>query len=255
MSGAHAHGLFWHGSSRVHALPPQCKIAAAGIFVLAVVLTPPQQVWVFAVYLLLLAAVIDRSRVRASFIARRMTFALPFLLFALTLPFVGGGPPLELLGVHLSLEGTWAAFSIVTKGSFGIACSILLGATTSMADLLRGFARLGLPRTLIAIAGFMIRYGDLMTGEMKRMRIARLSRGYEPSWWWESRALASSVGTLFIRAFERGERVHFAMLGRGFSGTMPDLDGIGATSRDWLGSLVVPLLAASMCALSVAVDL
>lgn len=255
MSGGHAHGLYWHADSRAHSVAPQCKIAAAGIFVLAVVLTPPQQLGAFAVYLLLLVAVIDRSRVNVSFVVRRMSFAFPFLLFALALPFVGGGPAVEVLGISLSREGSWAAFNIVMKGSFGIACSVLLAATTSMADLLRGFARLRVPTPLIAIAGFMIRYGDLMAGEAKRMRIARLSRGYEPSWWWEARALSSSIGTLFIRSFERGERVHLAMLARGYSGTMPDLEGIGATSRDWLGALVVPLLAASTCALSVAMHL
>ena len=255
MSGGHAHGLYWHADSRAHALAPQSKIAAAGIFVLAVVLTPPQRLGAFAIYLLLLVAVMDRCRVSVSFVVRRMAFALPLLLFALALPFVGGGPAVEVFGISLSREGSWAAFGIVLKGSFGIGCSILLAATTSMADLLRGFARLRVPTMLIAIAGFMIRYGDLMTGEAKRMRIARLSRGYEPSWWWEARALGSSIGTLFIRSFERGERVHLAMRARGYPGTMPELEGIGATSRDWLGSLVVPLLAASTCVLALSVDL
>ena len=33
--------------------------------------------------------------------------------------------------------------------------------------------------------------------------------------------LARSAGALFIRSFERGERVHLAMLSRGYTGRMP----------------------------------
>lgn len=244
MSGGHAHGLYWHGNSRLHDLAPQCKIVAAGLFIVAVVLTPAEQLWAFALYVLLLAVAIDRSRVAVTFIIRRMSLGIPFLLFALALPFLGDGPRTEVLGIDVSSEGSWAALNLVMKAGFGIACSILLTATTSMADLLKGFARLRAPRTMIAIAGFMIRFGDLTTGEVRRMRTARLSRGYDPAWWWETRALATSIGTLFIRSFERGERVYLAMVSRGYRGDMPELAHDKAAPSDWLRTSVLSLPAA-----------
>jgi cobalt/nickel transport system permease protein len=69
----------------------------------------------------------------------------------------------------------------------------------------------------------MARYLDVIAAEAARMRVARLSRAHDPRWIWEARAVATSTGTLFVRSYERGERVHLAMLSRGYSGAMPDL--------------------------------
>ena len=50
------------------------------------------------------------------------------------------------------------------------------------------------------------------------MRRARLSRGHDPRFLWQVGATARGVGALFVRSYERGERVHLAMLSRGFDG-------------------------------------
>ena len=77
----------------------------------------------------------------------------------------------------------------------------------------------------MSITAFMVRYLTILTGEAERMHVARQSRGYEPRWLWQAGAMAASVGTLFVRAYERGERVHLAMCSRGYDGTMPELGG------------------------------
>ena len=74
--------------------------------------------------------------------------------------------------------------------------------------------------------------------------MARESRGHDPRWIWQARAVASSAGALFIRSYERGERVHLAMLSRGFAGSMPVLTEQTASRREWLSTLSVPLVAA-----------
>jgi cobalt/nickel transport system permease protein len=62
---------------------------------------------------------------------------------------------------------------------------------------------------------------------------------------WQGRAVAASAGTLFIRAFERGERIHVAMLSRGFTGELPRAAQDRATRRDWASASLVPVLAAA----------
>jgi len=126
-----------------------------------------------------------------------------------------------------------------------VATTVLLASTTSIAELLYGLDRLRVPRAFTAIAGFMVRYAEVITGEARRMRIARLSRGYDPRWIWQARAVASSAGTLFIRSYERGERIHVAMLSRGFDGELPASPRDRAGGREWALVALLPGLAAA----------
>ena len=71
------------------------------------------------------------------------------------------------------------------------------------------------------IATFMLRYLDVLAAEGRRMRIAQRSRGYDPRFLWQIKGFASGVGALFLRAFERGERVYLAMVSRGYEGRIP----------------------------------
>jgi cobalt/nickel transport system permease protein len=96
----------------------------------------------------------------------------------------------------------------------------------------------------------MIRYFDVIADDMRRMKVARQSRGHDPRWLWQARAVATSAGALFIRSYERGERVHLAMLSRGFTGSLPELAEGGAPLGSWLAALSFPLLAASICAIA-----
>jgi cobalt/nickel transport system permease protein len=87
--------------------------------------------------------------------------------------------------------------------------------------LLAGLERLHVPRQLVAITGFMVRYGDVIGDELRphahRPRVA----GRAGSRLGHAKAVATSAGALFVRSYERGERVYLAMASRGYDGTMP----------------------------------
>lgn len=246
MSGGHVHALHVHGHSPIHRLPSHVKVAALLLFVTAVVATPRQAIWAFGGYAGLLAVTVALAEVPPRFVAKRMIIEVPFLLFAVFLPVLGSEPRIELLGMSLSREGTWAAWSILAKGSLGVAASILLAATTELTEILAGLERLKVPAVIVAIAGFMIRYLEVIAGELARMRIAMAARGYEPTVFWQARALATSAGALFIRSYERGERVYQAMVSRGYNGRMPVMDRVATAPRLWAAGLSVPLFAWAM---------
>jgi cobalt/nickel transport system permease protein len=244
----HAHPLHLPGASPLHRAPPQCKIAASLLFVLAVVATPREAVWAYGLYALLPAGLARVAGVPLPLLARRLVIELPFLLFAVLLPVVGQGERVEVLGVPLAREGLWAAWNILVKGTLGVTASLLVAATTPVPELLRGLERLRLPRAFTTVAGFMVRYADVIADELRRMRVARLSRGYDPRWIWQARAVAATAGALFIRSYERGERVYLAMVSRGYAGSMPVLDELAASRRQWLAALTVPATAALVAA-------
>ncbi|MFG3349169.1 cobalt ECF transporter T component CbiQ [Streptomyces sp. NPDC048018] len=249
MGAGHAHKLYRHGHSPVHALPPHTKLAAVFAFVVVVVATPREAMWAFGLYALLLAGVAAAARVPARFVLGRLLIEIPFVAFALLMPFVVPGEQTQVLGVPLSVPGLWGAWNVLAKGTLGVAASVLLAATTELRALLLGLQRLKLPPMLVQIASFMIRYGDVITDEMRRMSIARRSRGFEASGIRHWGVLAKSAGALFIRSYERGERVHLAMVSRGYTGAMPVIDEATATPAQWRHAAALPAAALIVCLL------
>ncbi|MEU7279227.1 cobalt ECF transporter T component CbiQ [Streptomyces sp. NPDC045431] len=249
MGAGHSHKLYRHGHSPVHRLPPHCKLAAVFCFVVVVVSTPREAVWAFGLYAALLGAVAAAARVPAGFVLRRLVIEVPFVAFAFLMPFVVPGHQTEVLGVSVSVPGLWDAFNVLAKGTLGVAASVLLAATTELRALLLGLQRLKLPPLLVQIASFMIRYGDVITDEMRRMSVARRSRGFEARGVRHWGVLAKSAGALFIRSYERGERVHLAMVSRGYAGTMPVIDQVTASRAQWSAAAALPLTALAVCLL------
>jgi cobalt/nickel transport system permease protein len=246
VSSGHRH-LFLAQGGPLHRLPPQCKLLATVLFVFAVVSTPREQFWAFALHGLLLGIVAVVARVPLTLVGRRLVIEVPFIAFAFLLPFFGDGHRIEVLGLHLSQPGLWAAWNIVVKGSLGVAATVVMAATTPVPHILIALERLRMPRLLVGMMSFMVRYGDVVADEMHRMRVARQSRGYDPRWLWQARAVAQSTGALFVRSYERGERVYLAMEARGFTGSMPVRETTVAPTA-WPMCLSVPALAGVVAA-------
>lgn len=235
--------LYVPGDTVVHRTPPHIKVVAAFVAVVAVVLTPPSQIWAFGVYAVILAGVAALAHLPVRTVIPRMTVEIPFVLFAVLLPFIGREPDIAVGPITVSEAGVWAAWSILAKATLGVLVSVILAATTSTRDIVVALQRLHVPDVFVQILAAMLRYVRVVTAEWHRMDRARRSRGFTtrgPRAW---PVLARGSGTLFIRSFERGERVHLAMISRGYTGQLPQLSGTAATApRQWLAGLTVPLV-------------
>lgn len=224
------------GVSPVHTLPAHVKLVGALAFVLGVVATPRTAVSAFALDAVAVLAVVALAHVSFATFLRRLVIEAPFVAFALLLPFVARGPQVGVGPLELSVDGLWAGWGILVKGTLGVGVAVVLSSTTSSTDLLGGAQRLRVPAVFVAIASFMVRYGEVLVGEVERLRIARISRGDDPRWFWQARSVATTAGALFVRSFERGERVHVAMVSRGFDGTWPRGDEAPAPPSAWLAA-------------------
>jgi cobalt/nickel transport system permease protein len=96
---------------------------------------------------------------------------------------------------------------------------------------------------MVQIASFMLRYVNVVNDEMERMKVARESRGFEATGIKHWKVLATAAGALFIRSYERGERVHLAMLSRGYNGILPHDEPPHIPLTLWLCSLTLPITA------------
>ncbi|MQW76857.1 cobalt ECF transporter T component CbiQ [Nocardioides sp. dk4132] len=230
MSGAHTHLLHHHGHSPVHRAPAHLKLLALLAFVLLVVATPRDLYAAFAAWLVLLLGVIAVARVPLRHLLARMVVEVPFVVFAVLVPFVATGPRTEVLGLSVSEPGLVAAGGLLMKGTLGVLASLTMAATTAPTEILVGLRRLRMPELIVSIMGFMVRYLEVVTDEMSRMLTAMRSRGCQPRSPRHWPALARALGALFIRSYERGERVHLAMISRGYTGSLPDLAGAAGES-------------------------
>jgi cobalt/nickel transport system permease protein len=260
VAGSHGHppstgadGLYLPGRSAVHLLPAHTKVVAAVLLVCVVVATPVRAWPALLAYPLLVLGLAVAAGLPLRTVGRRMVVELPFVVFALLLPVVAAGERVDVLGVPLSVAGLVGGATLLLKATTGVLVGVLLASTTRSRDLLAGLERLRLPQPLVAISGFMLRYASVVTSDLSRMRLARAARGYGGGRLGHLRIEAAGAGTLFVRSYERGERVHRAMLARGYTGRMPSLDGGAAGVRDWALAVGVPLTAAAMAVASLAV--
>ncbi|MCI0519038.1 MAG: cobalt ECF transporter T component CbiQ [Chloroflexi bacterium] len=232
-------------SSPVHRLDARVKLTLALAFILTVSLTP-SSAWPVAVLLLafVLAAGIA-SRLGAGYLLRRSALALPFMLAALPVMFTLPGEPLILGGwrTAATLPGLERFAAITLKSWISVQAAILLAASTSFPDLLSAMRALRLPRLLIAIFALMWRYLFVLADEAMRLMRARAARSGEAEaaglkagggLAWRAGVAGGMAGSLFLRAFERSDRIYTAMLSRGYDGEIRSLPLPPVQPAHWL---------------------
>jgi cobalt/nickel transport system permease protein len=238
-------GVVGDTSSRVHRLDPRAKLLGfAGITVVAVS-TAPRYWPALAACAVALAVIAAAARVGPGVIWSRARVVLPLVLFvAAFVPFVRGGAAVAVGPLALSRDGLTTFAAVSSKALIGTVSAVLLGATTSFPDVLHGLERMRAPRLLTLIAAFMYRYLFVIGGEVRRMRVALAARGYRPRHALQAAAIGRVATALFLRTFERGERVYVAMLARGYAGATPRLRALAFARADalFLTTLAVALL-------------
>lgn len=231
-------------SGPVARLAPEAKVVGTVAFVTVVALTPRHLVGAFVLDAALLAAVVALARLPVRTVAARLVVLVPIFLVASLIPFVASGEQTQLGPFSVSVAGLWGAWNVVAKASLGATASVVLAATTPVPDLLVGLTRLRVPTLLVAIVAAMVRQLELTMEQVQRSRTAMAARAHDPRWLWQVRPLTSAAGTLFVRAYERSERTHHAMVARGFDGTMPELQPRRSQPAGWLLALTPAVLAA-----------
>jgi len=261
----HVHFLdpYRHAESPVHRLDPRVKFVLTLAFILATALTPhgawPAYVLLFAI----IVAVEVLSELGVGFVLKRAALAFPFVLAALPVIFTLPGPtlfslPLGGWTLTVSQTGLERFISIALKSWISVQAAIVLASSTPFPELQLAMRAVGIPRLLVSIFGLMWRYMFVLADEVLRLMRARAARsghsdqpGLKPGGGvaWRARVTGGMAGNLFLRAFERSDRIYMAMLSRGYDGEVRSapLPPLGMTS--WLilsgGLALLALLLAS----------
>jgi cobalt/nickel transport system permease protein len=193
--------------SPLHILESRTKLVVFTALIVAVLCIPAGSGSLFFFYFFATAILMGISQIPLDYIVGRTMVILPFIVLAsLAVPLRG-------------YAGLWILF---VRAILCLILLILLTNTTRFVELLRGLRKLGCPQILVMNLGFLYRYLFVLTEEAMRMKQARDCRRVgQPGFKQEMKVLSSMLGTLLIRSFERAERMHCAMLSRGYSGDFP----------------------------------
>jgi cobalt/nickel transport system permease protein len=248
-------------TSVVHQLDPRVKVVTTLLYILAVGITPEGIWWAFGLQFCLLLVVVISARLAPSYTIKRSFVAAPFILAAVAIPFTMPGPEVFTIpGLEwtLSLTGLIRFISILLRAWLAVQSAILLGATTRVPDMFWALGALRFPKTLVSTISFMYRYLFVLADEASRMLRARAARSpriagaSRPSTLWQGKVAGSMVGSLFLRALERSERVYDAMLSRGYDGQMRTLARFRMDSVDWVYLSIVGI---GLCSIQIIANL
>jgi cobalt/nickel transport system permease protein len=247
---------FQNLESPIHRLDPRVKVIVTILFILSNVLMPDGAWLSFVLSWLVLVCFSIIARLNIKFILTRSLVALPFAMAAITAIFSIPGT-----GVFEFDLGPWHLIatdagmirfaSIVIRSWISIQMAIILTAATPFPDLIHALRHLKVPNLLVAVISFMYRYLFVLSDEVVRLLRAREARSASGtnvrvggSLRWRAKVAGSMAGQLFLRSYERSERVYNAMLARGYDGTLLTLNPHIMRKMDWvLGALAVTLIA------------
>lgn len=245
-------------NSPLHHLSPNVKVVVAILFILSNALLPDGD-WVsFAISWSVILFLNLLSQLGWGFTLKRSIIALPFALAAITALFSLPGKTIAIwnlgsLELILTDAGLLRFLSILVRSWLSVQIAILLVAATKFPDLIHALEHLRLPKMLVTVIAFLYRYMSVLTDEVMRLMRARQSRSAVlpdqhggGNVFWRARTAGNMIGQLFLRSYERSDRIYKAMLSRGYSGHLRTLNLHEMTTRDWLIITLAFLLIASL---------
>lgn len=225
--------------SLIHRLDPRIKLISVLTFILFVIFTKPASFIAFALYGILIFALILLSKIPFSFFLKRSLVIMPFVLMvAIFIPFIKEGEvvsaySLGSLKLKLTYEGLLILWNCLVKAYLCILSMVLLISSTRLSDLLKALEKLRCPLIFTMILSFMYRYIFVIQDELMKMRQAKEARSVGGSVWFHTKVMSNMIGVLFMKSYERGENVYLAMRSRGFEGKINTIDSLKFKKTDF----------------------
>jgi cobalt/nickel transport system permease protein len=215
------------------------RVKWVGAFVIAfITLSIPLYTWAAYILILsiLLAVLIASQLPFYKVIKRTFLLEIPLIFVLAPLPFIKLDTsllPVSIMGFafQISQHQILHIGVLLLRSWLIIFTMVLLTMTTPADDLLFSLSSIGVPEVLVNIITLMWRYLSLFISDSQKLTSAREMRSVSPSglrlnkqrFLWNIQVTGSILGNLFLRAYERSERIFQAMQLRGFDGTLRSL--------------------------------
>ncbi len=210
---------FSTGHSFVHNLDPRVKIIVAILYSIVVAVSNNFSALLPALGVSLFLIVLSKLSIRKVFYRLLLVNGMIIFLWVF-LPFTYKGEAWFTIGpLAGTKEGVLYASQITVKCNAILLAMIALLSTTTIFTLGHAMGQLYFPDKIIQLFLFTYRYIHVIFQEYKRLINAMRIRGFIPGTNLHTyRSYAYLVGMLLVRSYDRAERIHKAMLCRGFHG-------------------------------------
>jgi cobalt/nickel transport system permease protein len=210
-------------TSALHSLDGRIKIISSMlIIVYAVYSTNLIVLSIMELYLIMLILI---SHISLSYALKRIALILPFGgVIALLQLFIKEGTVIYTLpfGIDITQRGLDFGLLLLSRIIVCVTAIILLSSVTPMQDLINSARKLGVPREFSMLLSLTLRYLFFFYEELKRIRNAQKTRCFDirskkTAYMWRLKKVGETIGMMFLRSYEQGEKVYFSMLSRGYS--------------------------------------
>lgn len=205
------------GDSAIHRLDGRAKVLVVLLFIVSVVSFDKYELSALFPFFIFPAALAALAGLPTGFLLKKTALVIPFALV------IGMFNPLfdreaAVWFGPVAISGGWlSCASIVVRALLTVSATLVLISVTGFTSVCNSLERLGMPRAFVTQLLFLYRYLFVVAEEGERASRARRLRSFENNGM-GIRTFGSLVGHLLLRAWERAERIHRAMLARGFTG-------------------------------------
>jgi cobalt/nickel transport system permease protein len=219
-------------------LDPRAKLLSAIVLIVALSLT--KDLRVLAIAYVLTLALACASRVDAGYFIKRVWLFIPIFAGVIALPmifnvFMPGDPLLAVApGLFITKQGLAGAATFTMRVAVCVSAAVLLFLTTPRDSLFKSLRSVGVPKVYVMTLDMCYRYIFLFMDMMKDFYTARRSRTIksmpvleEQKW------VGGRIGHMLARSIDIGERVHQAMVSRGFKGDVKLMDSFHMRAKDY----------------------
>jgi cobalt/nickel transport system permease protein len=226
---------FSEGKSFLHTTDPRVKICLCIPYIFTIALSNRLYTGTAAVLIALVLLIASDLKLRSVLKSIRVFFWFILLLWVF-LPFSVPGDQIMSIGpLHLTIQGVLKALSISLKSTAIVLLIIALLGTSTVFALVHAMSHFHMPKKLLYLIFLSYRYIHVIYMEYMKLRDAMRIRGFKPKTDIHTyKSFGYLIGMLLIRSYERSERIHNAMLCRGFHGRFYLFDHFAIRGRDML---------------------
>ena len=209
---------FSAGNSIIHGLDPRIKIIV--VFLFSVVVATSSKFLALLSALAISLFLVAMAKLPIKQVLYRLLLVNGLILFLwFILPFTYNGQKLFSIGPFIATkEGILLAGQITVKSNSILLSMIALLSTTQIFSLGRAMGQLHFPDKITHLFLFTFRYIHVIYKEYHKLINAMKVRGFVPRTNMHTyKSYAFLVGMLLVRSYDRAERIHKAMLCRGFN--------------------------------------